>query len=145
MLVDRTIRREYYADCTDRSEEALARVVKDIRTLRPSVIVCYAQAGVALARHVIETKSRDWRDISLIAAAERLFPADRETITQAFGPSVFETYGSREVMLIAAECEAHQGLHVSMENIILELIVRDAMGNALLTLASSARWSVTDR
>jgi phenylacetate-CoA ligase len=43
----------------------------------------------------------------------------------AFGPGVFETYGNREVMLIAAECEAHEGLHLSMENLIVELIVRD--------------------
>jgi phenylacetate-CoA ligase len=126
--VDHAIRREYYADCTDRSEEALARVVRDIRTLRPSVIVCYAQAGAALARHVNESRSRDWADISLIAAAERLFPSDREAIAQAFGAKVFETYGSREVMLIAAECEAHEGLHVSMENLVVELIVRDDQG-----------------
>ena len=126
--VDRAIRREHYADCTDRSEEALAGVVRDIRTLRPSVIVCYAQAGAALARHVNENSSRNWDDISLIAAAERLFPSDREAIALAFGSNVFETYGSREVMLIAAECEAHDGLHVSMENLLVELIVRDDQG-----------------
>ena len=126
--VDRAIRREHYVDCTNRSQAGLERVVRAIRTFRPSVIVCYAQAGVALARHVNEHKSRDWHDISLIAAAERLFPSDRAAIAEAFGPGIFETYGSREVMLMAAECEAHQGLHVSMENILMELIVRDANG-----------------
>lgn len=126
--VDRAIRREHYLDCTDRSEEALARVVGEIRALRPSVVVCYAQAGAALARHVNENKSRDWDDIPVIAAAERLFPTDRAALAEAFGPGIFETYGSREVMLIAAECEAHQGLHVSMENLIVEVVVRDVNG-----------------
>jgi phenylacetate-CoA ligase len=28
-------------------------------------------------------------------------------------------------MLIGSECEAHQGLHLSMENLIVELVVRD--------------------
>ena len=28
-------------------------------------------------------------------------------------------------MLIGAECEAHQGLHLSMENLIVEIVVRD--------------------
>jgi phenylacetate-CoA ligase len=46
-------------------------------------------------------------------------------LVEAFGPGVFETYGNREVMLIAAECEAHDGLHVSMENLIVEVVVRD--------------------
>jgi phenylacetate-CoA ligase len=61
----------------------------------------------------------------VIAAAERLFPNDRKSLEQAFGPNVFETYGNREVMLIAAECEAHQGLHLSMENLIVEIVVRE--------------------
>lgn len=123
--LDHAIRREHYVDCTDRSQEGLARVVQSIRKLRPSVLVCYAQAGAALARYVNEQGCRDWPDISVIAAAERLFPSDRESLQRAFGPHVFETYGNREVMLIAAECEAHQGLHLSMENLIVELVVRE--------------------
>lgn len=123
--LDHLFRREHYIDCADHSDEALANVARQIRTLSPSAIICYAQAGAALARHVVENESRDWDDIIVISAAERLFPADRAVLTEAFGPRVFETYGSREVMLIAAECPAHDGLHVSAENLVVELIVRD--------------------
>src|SRR5260221_9481474 len=126
--LDHLVRREHYIDCAERSEEALASVTRQIRELRPSVIVCYAQAGAALARHVVETKSRDWDDIAVISAAERLFPADRSAMVEAFGPGIFETYGSREVMLIAAECPAHEGLHTSMENLAVEVIVRENGG-----------------
>ena len=122
--IDHVVRREHYIDCGDHSERALSSVVRLLRRLRPKVIVCYAQAGAALARHVVETKSRDWKDVAVISAAERLFPADREVMMQAFGANVFETYGSREVMLMAAECDAHQGLHQSMENLVLEIVVR---------------------
>jgi phenylacetate-CoA ligase len=122
---DHFVRREHYVDCADHSAEALSSVVRQVRALRPNVIVCYAQAGAALARHIVETKGRDWKDIAVISAAERLFPADRDVMIEAFGPGIFETYGSREVMLIAAECPAHQGLHVSMENIVVEIIVRE--------------------
>jgi len=123
--LDHLVRREHYIDCRDRSEAALGEVVQAIRRLRPSTLVCYAQAGAALARHVVATKSRDWEDMSVICAAERLFPPDRATLTEAFGRGVFETYGSREVMLIGAECGAHDGLHLSMENLVVELIVRE--------------------
>jgi phenylacetate-CoA ligase len=123
--LDHLVRREHYIDCADHSEEALSSVVGQLRELRPKVIVCYAQAGAALARHIVETKSRDWEDITVISAAERLFPADRDVMTEAFGPGIFDTYGSREVMLIAAECPAHQGLHVSMENLAVEIIVTE--------------------
>jgi phenylacetate-CoA ligase len=125
--LDHFVRREHYIDCSDHSEEALSSVVRQLREIRPKVILCYARAGAALARHIIEKKSRDWENLSVIAAAERLFPADRAAMTLAFGPDIFETYGSREVMLIAAECDAHQGLHVSMENLAVEILVRDGV------------------
>ena len=126
--LDHLVRREHYVDCSDHSDEALAHVVTQIRSLSPTVLICYAQAGAALARHVIENKCRDWDDITTISAAERLFPADRKAMVEAFGSRIFETYGSREVMLIAAECPAHDGLHVSTENLIVELVVRDDHG-----------------
>jgi phenylacetate-CoA ligase len=142
--LDRALRREHYVDCTERSEEALARVVRSIRQLRPSVIVCYAQAGAALARHVNQTGTRDWPDIPVICAAERLFPSDRAAIAQAFGKGVFETYGSREVMLIAAECEAHAGLHQSMENLIVELVVRDGEHERPARVGEVGEVAITD-
>ena len=126
--LDHALRRERLVDCTDRSEAALSRLVQLIRKSPPSVLLCYAQAGAALARHVNQTGARDWPDIPVIAAAERLFPSDREALQRAFGFNVFETYGNREVMLIAAECEAHCGMHLSMENLIVEIVVRDERG-----------------
>jgi len=76
------------SDCTDRSEERLAEVVKLIRTLRPSVIVLLRAGGCqALARlRPIRAAAAIWPDMPVIAAAERLFPSDRESLQQAFGP-----------------------------------------------------------
>jgi phenylacetate-CoA ligase len=142
--LDHAVRREHYVDCTERSEDALSRVVQLIRRLEPTVIVCYAQAGAALARHVVETGARDWPDIAVICAAERLFSGDRQVLIQAFGPRIFETYGSREVMLMAAECEAHRGLHVSMENLIVELVVRDEHGERRAQPGEIGEVAVTD-
>ncbi len=124
VAVDHLLKREHFIDCTDRSPEALEHALSVLSSLRPVVLVCYAQAGAALARHAIET-GRAPLDVPVICGAERLFPADREKMVRAFGRRVFETYGSREVMLMAAECEAHDGMHVSMENLVVELIVRD--------------------
>jgi len=144
IAIDRHLRREHYVDCADHSEEALADVVRQIRELRPAVIVCYARAGASLARHVVETRSRDWPDIVVIAAAEKLFPADRAVLAEAFGPSVFESYGSREFMLMAAECECHQGLHLSMENLLVEVIVRDQDGERPAAPGEVGEVVVTD-
>jgi phenylacetate-CoA ligase len=125
MTVDRGLRRDVYVDCGRRDRATLDSVVEIIRRERPRALVCYAQAGADLARHVNETGARTWGDIHVITGAERLFPHDRAAFVEAFGPHVFETYGSREVMLVAAECGAHAGLHVSMENLVVEVVVRE--------------------
>jgi len=127
MALDRRVKRDLYIDCIERSDDALARTVHQIRTFEPQVIVAYAAGAAALARHVNERGARSWGDIPVIVGAERLWPHDREHIERAFGPA-FETYGCREVMLIGSECEAHDGMHTSMENMIVELIVREPDG-----------------
>jgi phenylacetate-CoA ligase len=128
--LDRALRREHYIDCGRRGPAELAGVVETIRREKPEVIVCYAQAGVDLAHHVVDHGLRDWGTIPVICGAERLSPGDRGILELAFGTAVFETYGCREVMLIATDCEAHKGMHTSMETLVVEVVVRDGKGGA---------------
>lgn len=125
--LDRRVKRDCYVDCTPRSNAALTTAVAKLRAHRPHVIVAYAAGAAALAKFVNEHHLRAWDDIPVLVGAERLWPYDREQIERAFGPA-FETYGCREVMLIASECEAHAGMHASMENLIVEVLVRQPDG-----------------
>jgi phenylacetate-CoA ligase len=125
VAVDRYLKRETYVPCAILGEDRLREVVHRIERLRPQVIVCYAQAGAELARFVNRNDLRTWSTIPVISGAERLLPRDRADLEEAFGPAVFDTYGCREVMLIAAECEAHDGMHLSMENLVVEILVDD--------------------
>ena len=61
----------------------------------------------------------------VICAAEKVLPFQREVMERVFGCPVFNTYGSREFMLIASECEKHEGLHVNVENLIVEIVKED--------------------
>ncbi|HEX3757434.1 MAG TPA: hypothetical protein VHW23_01955 [Kofleriaceae bacterium] len=125
--VDHLVKRDLYVDCTPRGDEALLDVVAQIRRFRPQAMVAYANGAGALARFVNDRGVRDWGPIPVLTGAERLLPHDRAAIEQAFGPA-FDTYGCREVMMIGSECEAHDGMHVAMENLIVELIVREPDG-----------------
>ncbi len=127
IALDRRLKRDLYVDCTPRSDEALTAVVRQVEAFKPQVMVAYAAGAAALAKFVNEHRLRTWKDIPVLVGAERLWPKDREQVEQAFGPA-FETYGCREVMLMASECEAHEGMHTSMENLIVEVIVREPGG-----------------
>ena len=125
--IDRLVKRDLYVDCTPRGDDALADVVGKLRRFRPQVMIAYASGAGALAKFVNARGLRAWDDVPVLTGAERLTPDDRAAIEQAFGPA-FDTYGCREVMLIGSECEHHDGLHTSMEKLIVELIVREPDG-----------------
>jgi len=126
--LDHAVHRDLHISCIVRSEYALASTADQLRAFAPEVIVAYAGGAAALARFVNQHGLRCWRDTPVIIAAERLWPHDRTQIETAFGP-VFEAYGGREVQLIGAQCEARDGLHTSMENLIVELVVRGRDGS----------------
>jgi phenylacetate-CoA ligase len=122
--LDRTLRREVYVDAIPQDEESLLAAVDVIHSQKPHVIVGYTQATALFARFVIEHGLRDWADIPVICGAEAVLPSDRAAIERAFGPA-FETYGSRETMLIAAECDLHRGMHLAEENVFVEIVGTD--------------------
>jgi phenylacetate-CoA ligase len=126
--VDRLVKRDLYLDCTPRGEAALHEAVAEIRRFKPHVMVAYASGAAALARFVNDRGLRTWDAFPVLTGAEGLLKADRMAIDAAFGPA-FDTYGCREVMLIGSECEAHDGLHTSMENLIVEIVVREPDGS----------------
>jgi phenylacetate-CoA ligase len=127
IALDHLMKRDLYIDCTPRSDEALTSAVAQLRAFKPDTIVAYAAGAAALAKFVNERNLRDWKDIPVIVGAERLWPQDRAAIEAAFGPA-FETYGCREFMLMASECEHHGGMHTSMETMVVEIIVRNPDG-----------------
>jgi phenylacetate-CoA ligase len=124
IALDRALRREIYLDCARQSEADLRKAAADLRRIRPGCLVGFTQATVQLARFVLREKLRDWPAMRVLCGAERLFPEDRPVLEAAFGEpgSVYETYGCREFMMIASECPAHDGLHVSQENLVVEVV-----------------------
>jgi phenylacetate-CoA ligase len=120
--LDRALKRETFFDSMKQDLAARRAALDVLRRTRPEIIVCYTQACAQFARWITDNGLRDWPDIPVICAAEAVLPADRAVLAKAFGPDIFETYGSRETMLMAAECERHAGMHLSEENLVLELV-----------------------
>lgn len=119
--LDRALRREVYVDAAKQDEASLCNAAAVFSRIKPHCIIAYTQALAAFARWAAERGLRDWPDARVLCGAEALLPHDREAIASAFGPHIFETYGSRETMLVAAECEIHDGMHLSDENLLVEI------------------------
>jgi phenylacetate-CoA ligase len=130
LSTDHAMRRDLYVDSNLRTDADMMNAVAKLREFRPRVVVAYSQGVAALARFIVERQLRTWHDTPVVVGAERLWPHDRVVIEQAFGPHVFETYGSREFMLLGAECHEHDGMHQSMETNIVEILVRHPDGSS---------------
>src|SRR5207249_9066595 len=91
----------------------------------PDVIVAYTNPLYALARSLEDQGLKAISPRSIIVGAEKLHPFQRALIERVFGAPVFETYGSREFMLIGAECDRHEGLHLTTENLLVEVLDDD--------------------
>ncbi|MBU1274600.1 MAG: phenylacetate--CoA ligase family protein [Proteobacteria bacterium] len=102
--------------------EEVRAAMEVIDRFGPDCLVAYPSGAEALAGQALDMGWRPRKPLlSVLTGAERLLPQQRQLIERALGCPCFETYGSREFMLMASECPAHQGLHVSAENVILEV------------------------
>jgi phenylacetate-CoA ligase len=118
----RLLRARYFSNF-ELSQERLAELTQLIDQFGPRYLVCYTTSAETLARYARQVGWRPRSPLeSVVVGAEKLFDTQRELIEGALGCPVFESYGSREFMLIAMECERHQGLHVSAENLMLEVM-----------------------
>jgi phenylacetate-CoA ligase len=107
------------------SEERVPQYLARLNRYRPEVIVAYGLSLYAFARALAERGLKPYSPRSIIVGAEKIHPFQRALIEQVFGAPVFETYGSREVMLMGAECAKHEGMHLTMENLLIEILDDD--------------------
>lgn len=103
-------------------DDGLGEIVEQLQAFRPKLVVGYVSSLLELARVITEPLP----GLSAVqTSAESLTPERRSIIEEALGASVFDRYGAREVGNLAHECDAHDGLHLLMENNIVEVVDSD--------------------
>jgi len=128
-LYDRLYRR-MRVNSFELSNETLPRILERLNRRRPEVIVAYTNPLFIFARWLDETGLKPFSPRSIVVGAEKLHDFQRELIQRVFDAPVFETYGTREFMLIGSECDQHEGLHLSMENLLVEVLDDDGCPTA---------------
>ncbi|NID14528.1 phenylacetate--CoA ligase family protein [Luteibacter yeojuensis] len=122
------------------SEATMAGYADAIDAYRPEVIVSYVGPLFRLAEWLLSQGRQVARPVSIIGAAEALHPYQREIIERAFGAPAYNTYGCREFMLVASECEHRDGLHVNADHLVVETLAADGKP----TRSGSGEVAITD-
>ncbi|MGD0579297.1 MAG: phenylacetate--CoA ligase family protein [Bryobacteraceae bacterium] len=95
---------------------------------RPALIVGYVSSLEAYAEYLAAQSLTPPPPRAVISAAEPLAAATRRRVEASLAAPVYNTYGSREFMSVAAECSAHAGLHIHAENLVVETALPAAAG-----------------
>ena len=116
----RFLRRERMIATFQQTPELWETTFKTALRFRPRYIVGYVSSLEQLARLLLARDLRIPGIKAVIAGAEPVSQASRDLVIEAFHAPLYDTYGSREFMSIAAECEEHHGLHIHAENLLVE-------------------------
>ncbi|RLI92390.1 MAG: phenylacetate--CoA ligase family protein [Candidatus Altiarchaeales archaeon] len=116
------ILRQKYFNVFDLTPENMERYYHRMREFKPEHIVAYALQMYYFARYIDENNLEPFPLKSIILGAEAVTKYQKDFISFVFNCPVFETYGCREFMLIASECEEHRGMHISAENLYVEVV-----------------------
>jgi phenylacetate-CoA ligase len=91
-------------DCFRLSPEVLQRYHQELTDFMPNGLLAYASALDALATELLSRGlTATYPARRLVTGAEKLWPAQRARIQQAFAAPLHEQYGSREIGLVAAQ------------------------------------------
>ncbi len=124
-LKDRVIYNTLWINTFDLRKDTIRQAATALARWQPEILVAYVSSVTMLARGILEDGLPPVRPRAIQTSTEVLTPADRALLQQAFRAPAFDRYGCREVGNIGHECSAHAGLHVLMENNLLELLGAD--------------------
>jgi phenylacetate-CoA ligase len=97
---------------------------------RPEYMIGYVSSLIEFCRF-LESSGKQVPPVkAILSAAEALTEPKRAYIEKVLQSPLFNTYGSREFMSLAAECEHRQGLHINSENVVVEVAPQATGGTA---------------
>ena len=108
--------------CYHMSDQLLDRYSRMVEEQELKILYGYPSSIELLARYVLSKTACKPLVNAVVTTSELLTSTAREMIEQAFGCSVFDTYGCNDAGLYAFECEAHDGYHVGMESVVVEVV-----------------------
>lgn len=97
-------------------------ILRELRKIRPNAVSGYASALTGMAHHVdpIDLRSLQLRFVG--TGGEVLTPRMRETIEEAFGAPVYDSYASIEFNILAWQCGQSKALHACDDGVVMEIM-----------------------
>lgn len=109
-------------DAMRMSTEKLPLLARCLEMADGGFIRGYPTAIYTIGRFIEREGGPAIRPKAIIASGEGVHSFQRELFSRVFGCDTYSCYGSNEATTIASECPEHSGLHVSAENLMIEVV-----------------------
>ncbi|MGA1841305.1 MAG: phenylacetate--CoA ligase family protein [bacterium] len=111
-----------YLDTLKMDEKDMLEFYHCIRKKNISLLFGHAHSLYLFVRFLKKQDLNGVKPKGIISTAMVLHDFERAEIEHAFNCKVTNRYGCEEVSLIACECEEHDGFHINMDTVIVEII-----------------------
>jgi phenylacetate-CoA ligase len=111
-----------YLDTLNMDEKSMVEFYRAICYRPPALLFGHAHSLHLFSKFLKEKSWNPPPPKGIISTAMVLHSYERQTIEDVFSCKVTNRYGCEEVSLIACECEKHQGLHINLDTLIVEVI-----------------------
>lgn len=118
--------RSHLIPAFDMTEQKLLGFLTTIKRIKPKMLFGYPSVYYLLAK-TAQQHNIDMTKLGIkvvFVTSERLYPYQRELISEIFAAPVANGYGGRDAGFIAHECP-HGSMHISFEDIIVEIVDKD--------------------
>lgn len=120
------------------SDSEIIELHSIFKSYKPKIIKSYPSILTTIV-DVFQKKKLYYSPSVIHIGGEKLFISQREKIENFFGCPVYDFYGARDMTEIAQSCYNSTGLHVFMENVIVEVVddsdmpIDDGEGDLVIT------------
>lgn len=118
-----------FFDAFNMDEKKLHEYANKLIKFKPHILRGYVSALTCLADYFKRNNITNIKPKAVTTTAEMLHKRDRNLLEEQFMCGVFDQYACGECMGVAFECEKHNGMHITAEHCIVEVV--DENGNKL--------------
>lgn len=96
--------------------------IKQLKQARPDLIGGLSSSLRCIAEEIRETHMEDISPRVVVTGGEFLDPKTRQIIQSGFRSKVVDFYNSYECGNIAWECDRHEGYHINIDSLVVEIV-----------------------
>ena len=101
-------------------ESSAQNLIEQLNKFRPSVLYGCTTPLRLMALQAQKAGQKPYQPKIVISTAETLDQDTRNLLQETFGAAVYDLYGLTEMGLVAWQCPAHEGYHLSEDTTIIE-------------------------